>query len=165
MLAMATANSITLIVTLIRPVPQYSVSGVLMQLGATEEATLARRSFMPEAIGDNATDVPWPPSLEHRNVKEAWPSLITRSRDYTVSTSPISISPDSSTMDTTTPSALPSLLPRAPCRHEDCGEDYYFKDPKPKPSSKPQSTPQKVVEADAYIDMVMGMLGICIMRV
>ena len=161
MLAMATANSITLVVTLIRPVPQFAVSGVLMQLGATKEATLARRGILSEPISDNTTNSLWPPPDDLQLAQDVWHNPPTQLADFTINQNTINLPRDIFATDIATPSPLPSLRPRSPCRKDDCGDDYYFKDPKP----ESEKMPQKAASPDAYIEMVLGMLGICIMRV
>lgn len=158
MLAMAAANSITLVITLIRPVPQFSISGVMMQLGAKEEATLARRDLLAISA-DNATEHAWSLRYDSEIEEDVWQGITPDPSDLPAGRN----TRTEYTQDKATTRPSSSLRLRSPCRNDECGN--YFTDPRPEPTEKPSKLPQKEVKADAYIEMVMGLLGICIMRV
>jgi len=169
---MAFANSVTLIITIIRPVPQFATTGVLMQLGARTEATLAKRSdilLLPQA--EEVEDT-WPTPLQHHHLETGW-TTFANPLDLAITGNTISIPTQT---DDATPSPTVLMLPlqaRSPCG-DPCGDDFFDKiepSKKPKPKPKPKSTvkveeaKQKMADPEAYIDMVIGLLGVCIMRV
>lgn len=185
---MAFANSVTLIVTLMHPVPQFARKGVLMQIGARIEATLAKRAEEPPALPEIVIDgkAVWPSPVTYHTLDPDWTSFV-HPLAHVPKTSNTVFLPYQEVEASPSPTALIHFLQvRNPCYHDTCG-GYSESKPttttktktKPKPKPTPGPTPkkkkkpepespkmnQKVVDPKAYIDLVIGLLGVCIIRV
>lgn len=141
----------------------------MLQLGAKTKPTLAKRYIteLPTMLSETE-GAPWPPLVQHHTIEEGmWrtDSIPLQGTLNGVSTVAVELD-DVKPIPSPTPTMLvPPLLPRAPCG-DPCADVYFTKaKPKPKPTRRPKKEKQKTVDPEAYIEMVVGLLGVCIMRV
>lgn len=180
MLVMAAANSITLIITIVRPTPQYAVQGVLLQVGARTEATLSKGmlDMEEEAVPGTPVETGWLPPGKFQPFQNSGNTFVDPlEMPSRVNTVPLH---NTELISTSTPSLY--LLPRAPCGDSSCGGSHLSATrtpPKPETTksvhksstARPTATKSeqkklnKVVKPDAIIELVVGLLGACLMRV
>lgn len=181
-LGMAFTNSVLLVVTLVRPVPQFSSSGTLMTISARGNATLGKRGLAGSPDEDESADEiistitpsPWKP--ERRKVRnedeEGWYIADEESNETSMNNeeeNPATTSENSKTSDSEDFYFPESTSSSA--RNSRATNEHSMSTLPPKQTmTVPKKKQDKIVKVksrpfnDGWVELWIGPLGVCIQR-